>query len=81
MLDNDAAKAIWFAMSVGLLAGYVRWSVRALPSRRRSRWTLIGLTVLLMAKFYGHELTLGQTNVLFGCILVAALLAAQADRP
>jgi hypothetical protein len=39
------------------------------------------MTVILMAKFYGHELTLGQTNVLFGSILVAALFAVQADRP
>jgi hypothetical protein len=81
MLNNDAAKAIWFAISVALLAGYVRWSVRALPSRRVSEGMLIGLTVLLMAKFFGHELTLGQTNVLFGAVIVAALLAAQAKRP
>jgi hypothetical protein len=81
MLNNDAAKAIWFAISVGLLAGYVRWSVRALPSRQHSEGVLIALTVLLMAKFFGHELTLGQTNVLFGFILVLALLAAQAGRP
>jgi hypothetical protein len=81
ILQNDAAKAIWFALSVGLLAGYVRWSVSGLPSRHRSKWTLIGLTVLLMAKFYGHELTLGQTNLMFGSMLVAALLAAQVNRP
>jgi hypothetical protein len=81
VLDNDAAKMMWFALSVGLLACYVRWSVRGLPSRQRSRWTLIGLSLLLMAKFFGHELTLGQTNVLFGFILVAALIAAQANRP
>src|SRR4029079_9628179 len=47
---------------------------------QRSRWTLIGWSVILMAKFYAHELTLGQTNVLFGSILVAALLAATAER-
>ena len=81
MLNNDAAKVIWFAISVGLLAGYVRWSVRALPSRQQSEGMLIALTVLLMAKFFGHELTLGQTNVLFGFILMLALLAAQAGRP
>jgi hypothetical protein len=81
LLDADAAKTIWFAMSMGLLTAYVRWSVRALPSRRRSERTLIWLTVLLMAKFYGHELTLGQTNVLLGSLLVAALLAAQIDQP
>ena len=81
LLDNDDAKLIWFAMSMGLLVAYVYWSMRALPSRRQSERMLIGLTVLMMAKFYGHELTLGQTNVLLGSLLVAALLAAQADRP
>jgi len=80
LLDNDSAKMIWFAMSMGLLTYYVSMSVDGLPLRQRSRWTLIGWSVILMAKFYGHELTLGQTNVLFGSILVAALLAAQADR-
>jgi hypothetical protein len=81
MLQNDTAKAIWFAISVALLAYYVCWSVDGLPSRQRSRWALIGWTVILMAKFYGHELTLGQTNVLFGSMLVAALLAVQVRRP
>src|SRR4029077_8282697 len=41
---------------------------------------LIGMTVLLMAKFYGHELLLGQANVLFGCMLVAALLAEKVNQ-
>jgi hypothetical protein len=81
ILQNDAAKAIWFAISVGLLAYYVSMSVDGLPLRQRSRWTLMVWTVILMAKFYGHELTLGQTNVLFGFILVAALLAVQARHP
>ena len=80
-LDLDSAKAVWFAMSVGLLTAYVRWSVRALPERRRSGHVLIWLSVLLMAKFYAHELLLGQTNVLLGVLLVAALLAAQIDLP
>jgi hypothetical protein len=34
-----------------------------------------------MAKFYLHELTLGQTNILLGTLLVAALLAVQIDHP
>ena len=42
---------------------------------------LLLLTVLLMAKFYLHELTLGQTNILLGTLLVAALLAVQIDHP
>ena len=80
-LDADAAKTIWFALSVGLLTAYIRWSIRALPERRRSDQVLIWLTVALMAKFYLHELTLGQTNILLGTLLVAALLAVQIDHP
>jgi hypothetical protein len=81
VLDSDTAKLIWYAMSIGLLVVYVYWSVRALPSPRRFKWVLTLMTVILMAKFYGHELTLGQANVLFGCVLVAALVAAKFHRP
>jgi hypothetical protein len=80
-LDREAAKAIWFALSAGLLTAFVRWSVRGLPERRRSERVLAGLAVLFMAKFYAHELTLGQTNILLGCLLAGALLAVQIDQP
>ena len=81
MVDRDGAKVIWFALSAGLLTAFVRWSVRALPERRRSERVLLWMTVLLMAKFYAHELTLGQTNILLGVLLVGALLAVQVDEP
>jgi Glycosyltransferase family 87 len=81
LLDADAARGTWFAMSVGLLTAFVRWSIRGLPERRRSERVLVWITVVLMAKFYAHELLLGQTNILLGVLLVAALLAAQIDRP
>lgn len=79
--DAEASKALWFAMSVGLLTAYVRWSVRGLPERRRPEGTLILLSVILMAKFFSHELLLGQTNILLGVLLVGALLAVQIDLP
>ena len=81
MFDREAAKVMWFALSAGLLTAFVRWSVRALPERRRTERVLIWLTVLFMAKFYAHELTLGQTNILLGTLLVGALLAVQIDQP
>jgi hypothetical protein len=81
IVDNEAAKVIWFALSAGLLSAFVRWSVRALPERRKSERALLWLTVLFMAKFYAHELTLGQTNILLGALLVGALLAVQIDAP
>lgn len=80
-IDREAAQTIWFALSAGLLTAFVRWSVRGLPERRRSEPVLAGLAVLFMAKFYAHELTLGQTNILLGCLLAAALLAVQIDQP
>jgi hypothetical protein len=66
---------------VALLWLFVAWSIDALPGRRRSRAALAWLTVLLMGKFYAHELNLGQTNILLGVILVAAVLAVQHQRP
>jgi Glycosyltransferase family 87 len=79
-LEPQTAKALWFAVSVGLLAAFVRWSVYALPDRRRSERALMVVAVVLMAKFYGHELTLGQSNILLGTVLVTALLAVKAGR-
>jgi len=79
-LSQDVGKLIWFAISVVFLAALLRWSVVALPDRRLSLVTLLVTTVILMAKFYVHELLLGQTNLLLGVLLVGALLAVQRDR-
>ena len=81
MVRPEVAKAAWFALSVGFLLVYLRWSVHGLPDRRRSERVLTWLTLLFMAKFYLHELLLGQSNLLLGVLLVAALLAAQIDLP
>jgi hypothetical protein len=73
----EVAKGAWYALSVALLWVFVASSVHGLPDRRRSTAVLVWLTILLMAKFYAHELNLGQTNVLLGVVLVSGLLAAQ----
>lgn len=79
-LETRTAKALWFGLTIGLLAAFVRWSVLALPGRRRSEAVLMIITVILMAKFYGHELTLGQSNILLGTVIVAGLLAVETGR-
>src|SRR5512133_2633178 len=79
-MDESTGKALWFAISIGLLAALLRWSVVALPDRRRSSQLLTWVTVVLMAKFYAHELVLGQPNLLLGMLLLATLLAVQRDR-
>lgn len=81
LVDREAAKAIWFALSAGLLTAFLRWSVRGLPERRRSERVLLWLAVLFMVKFYAHELTLGQTNIMLGALLMGGLLATQVDSP
>jgi hypothetical protein len=80
-LDEDTGKMIWFAVSFGLLAAFLRWSIAALPERRLRERTLLWVALVHMAKFYAHELLLGQTNLLLGALLVAALLAIQIDQP
>ena len=81
LLETEPAKAVWFALSAILLLVFVRWSVRALPDRHRPVTAVRWLTVLFMIKFYAHELTLGQTNLLLGVLLVGGLMALQAGRP
>jgi hypothetical protein len=75
MIPLPAAKAVWFTVSALLLALLVQWSLDALPDRRRAVALLAAATVAVLGKFYGHELVLGQVNVLFATLAVGALLA------
>jgi hypothetical protein len=75
MMPLPAAKAVWFTVSALLLALLVQWSLDMLPDRRRAVAALAAATVAVLGKFYGHELVLGQVNVLFAALAVCALLA------
>jgi alpha-1,2-mannosyltransferase len=81
LVDEDTGKWLWFATSLGLLVVLLCGSITALPGRRLPHWVLASCTVVLMAKFYAHELLLGQTNLLLGALLLAALLAVRRDQP
>jgi hypothetical protein len=81
VMGHDAAQITWFALSCACLVILLRWSVIALPERRWSQRTLILLALILMAKFYAHELTLGQSNLLLGVLLMGGLGAMQLDAP
>ena len=81
MLNRETAKLFWFAIEVGLIAALLRWSMGALPGPRHAPHVLLGFAIVLMAKFYGHELLLGQTNLLLAVMLVTVLFAVQDNRP
>ncbi len=69
------AKALWLAVSVALIAALITISIALLPERRRPAWILATAAVVTMGKFFGHELLLGQVNLLFGVVATGALLA------
>lgn len=80
-LDPEVARVVWYATSFGLLVVFVRLSIRALPDRRTSERRLLALTLVIMAKDYLRELSLGQANLFLGVLIVAALTAAERRRP
>ncbi len=75
------ARATWYVLSVVLLVIFVRRSVAALPDKRWSTSALIWLAVLMVGRFYVHELDLGQTNILLGVTLISALAALDRQQP
>jgi hypothetical protein len=75
-LPLPAAKGAWFAASAALVATLLAWSLALLPDRRKAGWVLVGATVVIMAKFFGHELVLGQVNLLFAVLVLGAVRAA-----
>lgn len=79
-LSQEAAEAIWFALSIVLMVLFVRGCVRTLPSPRLTRTQLTWIAVLLVGRFYAREVALGQTNALLGVLLIAALVAVQQRR-
>ena len=73
MLPLPVAKAIGFGISVALIPVLLALSLGLLPERRRPASALALVTFVLMAKFYGHELVLGQVNVLFAVIVITGV--------
>jgi hypothetical protein len=80
LVPMNAAKALWFGVSAVLMLVLLGLSARALPEPRRPIVVLLVLTFLAMAKFYAHELVLGQVNLLFGVLVVLALVEMRRGR-
>jgi hypothetical protein len=80
LVPVTVAKAAWFATSALMMIGLLGLSLRAMPDLRRRAPLLLVLTFLAMAKFYAHELVLGQVNLLFGVIAMLAIVGLRAGR-
>jgi hypothetical protein len=74
LLPLSAAKAAWFGVSAVLMLVLLWLSLRALPAVHRPPALLLAGTFVAMAKFYAHELVLGQVNLLFGVLAVLAIV-------
>jgi hypothetical protein len=81
ILGQDASRVGWYALSCACLGLLLRWSVLALPARRWTERSLVVVAIALLAKFYAHELLLGESNLLLGVVLLAGLGALQLDAP
>ena len=80
LLPLPVAKALWFAASVVLLVLLIRLSREFLAERRASAAFLTGAIIVVLGKFFGRELVLGQANLLFGMLMVWAVLAMRSRR-
>jgi hypothetical protein len=74
MIPAPAAKAAWFAVSAVLMLVLLGLSLRAMPEIHLPPALLVVITFLAMAKFYAHELVLGQVNLLFAVLVVLAIV-------
>ncbi|MGH9309731.1 MAG: glycosyltransferase family 87 protein, partial [Vicinamibacterales bacterium] len=72
-LPLPLAKATWLGLSIALLVTLLALSLRLLTDRRRPTWFLVAVMLVAMGKFFGHELVLGQVNLLLGAIVAAAV--------
>jgi hypothetical protein len=79
-LPLPAAKAVWFAVSLAALGIFLILSIRQVPDSAFGSGVLAALTFVAMAKFYAHELVLGQANLVFGALVMAAFACWQRGR-
>jgi hypothetical protein len=73
LIPLTAAKVLWCLWSVALAGALLGLSLAVLPSREKPAWAIFTLSVIAMAKFYGHEMVLGQVNLLLATVILAAV--------
>lgn len=74
------AKGFWFFASVVLLVLLLALSPGLLAERRKSTGLLVTIMIVVLGKYYAHELVLGQVNLLLAVVVTCAVLAMKAGR-
>jgi len=77
-LPMEAAKALWFALSIAAFAGALTLTLRLLPDVRGPLVPL--LSTLILAKYLLHELRLGQINTFVMLASLAVVWALARSR-
>jgi Glycosyltransferase family 87 len=80
LMPLPAAKAVWFGLSAVLMIVLLWLSALAVPQPKRPLVVLVIITFVAMAKFYAHELVLGQVNLLFAVVVMLAVLQLRTGR-
>jgi hypothetical protein len=80
LVGEDAARALWFILSLGALAALVTLSLRLWPDRSFSTALLAVLVIIVLGKFMARELLLGQANAVFGAVMAGSIVALSHGR-
>ncbi len=64
------SQAIWCLLICTAIVLYLRFGCLILKVENKQCWRVLILTILILAKFYGRELDLGQANAIMGCFLL-----------
>lgn len=76
LLPYEAAKFIWYFLELTLLFFSLVLSYNVLPSKHKKKGFIVILTFLVMAKFLGREIELGQVNIFIFFLLIMMVKAA-----
>ena len=75
LFPYEAAKFIWYFLELTLLFFSLVISYDVLPSKHKKKGFIVILTFLIMAKFLGREIELGQVNIFIFFLLIMMVKA------
>ncbi|MGB8952481.1 MAG: glycosyltransferase family 87 protein [Candidatus Aminicenantales bacterium] len=75
IVPYEVAKVIWYYLELVLLFGSFFLCTRILPAKEKSIWFCSGIGLMILAKYAGREIELGQVNI-FLIFLLSLMVAA-----